>query len=612
MGVTEDKDQEQFTKQLLYYLGGFAVGVPFFVLRDYARETLSLRWRSWMTSYYMKRYFKNRTFYKIQSQSLIDNPDQRINDDLSAFTGTALAFSLTLLNAVVDLVSFSNILYGIYPPLFVVLIVYSLGGTAISVFLGKSLVNLNFMQEKKEADFRYGLVRVRENAESIAFYGGEENELQLLLDRFRRAYQNLSELLIASRNLEFFTNGYRYLIQILPAAVVAPMFFAGKIEFGVINQSVSAFNHILSDFSLIVFQFQSISAFSAVIDRLGEFDDLLGENGSSLSPRRDSIDGINISFKSGSPSVLSSNGSQMQSEPGIVLEICDLTLLTPRGGNILITDFNMELKDKDHLLVMGPSGCGKTSLLRALAGLWTSGTGDIIYHARDSRQLQTATLGSNEPSNIKPEGEELLQSSKQRRDNGIFFVPQRPYMVLGTLRQQLLYPTWTANIHQSPTNDAQSKAPLSFLSEVSTSDGVGAKPEMPSTDELIRVLEVVRLGYILPRFNGMDSVHDWASVLSLGEQQRLAFARLLLAKPTLVLLDESTSALDDTNEVHLYSQIEAAGITYISVGHRKTLHRFHNKVLYISKSDSATGSLRNWELKPTDQKSIEESSPFAS
>ncbi|VAH74483.1 unnamed protein product [Triticum turgidum subsp. durum] len=612
MGVTEDKDQEQFTKQLLYYLGGFAVGVPFFVLRDYARETLSLRWRSWMTSYYMKRYFKNRTFYKIQSQSLIDNPDQRINDDLSAFTGTALAFSLTLLNAVVDLVSFSNILYGIYPPLFVVLIVYSLGGTAISVFLGKSLVNLNFMQEKKEADFRYGLVRVRENAESIAFYGGEENELQLLLDRFRRAYQNLSELLIASRNLEFFTNGYRYLIQILPAAVVAPMFFAGKIEFGVINQSVSAFNHILSDFSLIVFQFQSISAFSAVIDRLGEFDDLLGENESSLSPQRDSIDGINISFKSGSPSVLSSNGSQMQSDPCIVLEICDLTLLTPRGGNILITDFNMELKDKDHLLVMGPSGCGKTSLLRAFAGLWTSGTGNIIYHARDSRQLQTANLVSNEPSNMKPEGEELLQSSKQRRDNGIFFVPQRPYMVLGTLRQQLLYPTWTANIHQAPTNDAQSKAPLSFLSEVSTSDGVGAKPEMPSTDELIQVLEVVRLGYILPRFNGMDSVHDWASVLSLGEQQRLAFARLLLAKPTLVLLDESTSALDDTNEVHLYSQIEAAGITYISVGHRKTLHRFHNKVLYISKSDSTTGSLRNWELKPTDQKSIEESSPFAS
>ncbi|XP_031283371.1 uncharacterized protein LOC116142056 [Pistacia vera] len=264
-----NKDQEQFTKQLLYYLGGFAGGIPFFVLRDYARETLALRWRSWMTKYYIDRYLTDQTFYRIQSQSIIDNPDQRIVDDLSSFTGTSLSFSLTLFNAAVDLISFSNILYGIYPPLFVVLLVYSIGGTAISVFLGKGLVNLNFLQEKKEADFRYGLVRVRENAESIAFYGGEENEMQLLLQRFKSAFENLTQLLISSRNLEFFTNGYRYLIQILPAAVVAPMYFSGKIEFGVINQSVSAFNHILGDFSLIVFQFQSISAFSAVIDRLG-------------------------------------------------------------------------------------------------------------------------------------------------------------------------------------------------------------------------------------------------------------------------------------------------------------------------------------------------------
>lgn len=172
-----------------------------------------------MTSYYMRRYFKNRTFYQIQSQSIIDNPDQRIVDDLSAFTGTALAFSLTVFNAAVDLISFSNILFGIHPPLFVVLFVYSIGGTAISVNLGKvyfklflsfliydlvafnllifscfnqDLVTLNFMQEKKEADFRYGLVRVRENAESIAFYGGEGNEIQLLLQRFASAFENLS------------------------------------------------------------------------------------------------------------------------------------------------------------------------------------------------------------------------------------------------------------------------------------------------------------------------------------------------------------------------------------------------------------------------------------
>lgn len=186
----------------------------------------------------------------------------------------------------------------------------------------------------------------------------------------------LQELLIASRNLEFFTSGYRYLIQILPAAVVAPMYFSGKIEFGVINQSVSAFNHILSDFSLIVFQFQSISAFSAVIDRLGdlsislslslppvdklnfikffitgEFDDLLDGNGSSLSSQNNSVDDINIIFKSGS-SVVSSNGSLTQSDPCLVLEILNLTLITPRSGNVLITDLTLELKDKDHLLVL--------------------------------------------------------------------------------------------------------------------------------------------------------------------------------------------------------------------------------------------------------------------
>ncbi|KAL0328690.1 UNVERIFIED_CONTAM: ABC transporter D family member 2, chloroplastic [Sesamum calycinum] len=298
----------------------------------------------------------------------------------------------------------SNILYGIYPPLFLVLLGYSLGGTAISVYLGRGLVTLNFLQEKKEADFRYGLVRVRENAESIAFYNGEENEMQLLLQRFRSAFENLSKLLISSRNLEFFTNGYRYLIQILPAAVVAPMYFSGKIEFGVINQSVSAFNHILGDFSLIVYQFQAISAFSAVIDRLGSLP------------------------------------------------------------------FLMRGKDMD------------------------------------------------------------------------------------------------------------------------------ASPVKPTTDDLIRVLEDVRLGYILSRFD-LDCTYEWSSVLSIGEQQRLAFARLLLSKPKLVLLDESTSALDEANEAHLYKLIGTTGITYISIGHRRTLYEHHKNVLHISPVEP-TSVLPNWSFEP--------------
>ncbi|XP_057725978.1 ABC transporter D family member 2, chloroplastic isoform X1 [Arachis stenosperma] len=590
-----NKDQEQFTKQLLYYLGGFAGGIPFFVLRDYARETLSLRWRSWMTSYYMDRYLKDRTFYKIQSQSIIDNPDQRIVDDLSSFTGTALSFSLTLFNAAVDLISFSNILYGIYPPLFVVLLVYSVGGTAISVFLGRELVTLNFLQEKKEADFRYGLVRVRENAESIAFYGGEDSEMQLLLQRFKSAFENLTRLLISSRNLDFFTSGYRYLIQILPAAVVAPMYFSGKIEFGVINQSVSAFNHILGDFSLIVYQFQAISAFSAVINRLGEFDDILDRSSSkSLS---DTLEDIHITYKDfRSSSALESNGSTPSESYETLLEINNLTLKTP-SESTLIRDLSVTIKEKDNLLVMGPSGSGKTSLLRALAGLWRTGTGKIVYYVKGGEESERMiSSDANTPSinvaNDTFEDHGKFASKKSR----IFFLPQRPYMVLGTLRQQLLYPIWTDDT-VSTSGDTEQKNVLPFLTKFPNSDIIKDKPMKPTTNELIKVLEDVRLGYLLARFS-LDSTYEWSSVLSLGEQQRLAFARLLLSRPQLVLLDESTSALDEANEAHLYQLIGAADITYISIGHRSTLRYYHSKILSISTADSDDEQL-NWSIGPT-------------
>ncbi|XP_019443662.1 PREDICTED: ABC transporter D family member 2, chloroplastic-like isoform X3 [Lupinus angustifolius] len=590
----QDKDQEQFTTQLFYYLGAFAGGIPFFVLRDYARETLSLRWRSWMTSYYMDRYLKDQTFYKIQSQSIIDNPDQRIVDDLSSFTGTALSFSLTFFNAAVDLISFSNILFGIYPPLFIVLLVYSIGGTAISVFLGRGLVSLNFLQEKKEADFRYGLVRVRENAESIAFYSGEESEMQLLLQRFRSAFENLSQLLVSSRNLDFFTSGYRYVIQILPAAVVAPMYFSGKIEFGVINQSVSAFNHILGDFSLIVYQFQAISAFSAVINRLGEFDDILDR--SSSKTLSDTIEDIHVSYKDfRSSSVLETNGSIPPEKYETLLEIENLTLKTP-SESTLIRNLSLVIKEKDHLLVMGPSGSGKTSLLRAMASLWKTGTGKITYYLKDGEDPEQAIFSDVKTAHDTSEG-----SGKSIRSNSrIFFLPQRPYMVLGTLRQQLLYPTWgDETVAVSDSTDPKNNLPL--LANMPNSDNMKDKPVKPTTDELIKVLDDVRLGYLLARFS-LDSTHEWSSVLSLGEQQRLAFARLLLSKPQLVLLDESTSALDEANEVHLYQRIEAAGITYISIGHRSTLCDYHDMILRISTVDANDEQL-NWSVEPTKRES---------
>ncbi|KAI6691697.1 hypothetical protein NL676_028525 [Syzygium grande] len=590
-----NKDAEQFTKQLLYYLGGFAFGIPFFVLRDYAREILALRWRSWMTRYYMERYLKDRTFYKIQSQSIIDNPDQRIVDDLSSFTGTALSFSLTFFNAAVDLISFSNILYGIYPPLFVVLVIYSIGGTAISVLLGKGLVTLNFLQEKKEADFRYGLVRVRENAESIAFYGGEENELHLLLQRFSSAFENLTQLLISSRNLEFFTNGYRYLIQILPAAVVAPMYFSGKIEFGVINQSVSAFNHILGDFSLIVYQFQAISAFSAVIDRLGEFDDILGSSTSKYAD--DSTQHIHLICHNACLG-FEGNGPVTMDKFQKLLHIENLTLQTPTSKTTLIKELSLQINCNDSLLVMGPSGSGKTSFLRAIAGLWDSGSGTITFYVQDV-EFTKSTISKDIASlevNTAISNLRELEKTPSQIPRSIFFLPQRPYMNLGTLREQLLYPTWLEGATPNSNGNSSTGMPP-FLAQKPISGDGSKRPRMPTTDDLVKVLEDVRLDYLLARFESLDSTYEWSSVLSLGEQQRLAFARLLLSKPKLVLLDESTSALDEDNEAHLYQLIKAAGITYVSIGHRRTLFNYHNAIV-VSEEKSQDGNHTSFSSDP--------------
>ncbi|KAL2896587.1 ABC transporter D family member 2 chloroplastic [Bienertia sinuspersici] len=518
-------------------------------LANFAKDTLSLRWRSWMTTYYMNRYLQNQSFYKIQSQSTIDNPDQRIVDDLSTFTGTALSFSLTLFNAAIDLISFSNILFGIYPPLFVVLLVYSIGGTAISIYLGKGLVTLNFLQEKKEADFRYGLVRVRENAESIAFYSGEENEMQMLVQRFRSAFQNLTRLLVASRNLDFFTSGYRYLIQILPAALVAPMYFSGKIEFGVINQSVSAFNHILGDVSLIIYQFQAISAFSAVIDRLGEFDDLLDNN--SSENLTDSTANVSVVYQNvnatTNQTLLDSNGPLTAESCKKLVDLENLTLVTPEKATILM-DLTLSIHEKDHLLIAGPSGSGKTSLLRAMAGLWTSGSGKITFYVKDSENFQPSTAHENT---------EESKPFKNRSSSGIFFYR----------RNHIWF--WELCVSSCP--------PFLLCAEGSDGGAITRQPK-PTDEELIKVLEDVRLGYLLPRF-GLNSSCEWSSILSLGEQQRLAFARLLLAKPYLILLDESTSALDEDNEAHLYHLIEAAV-----------------KVLHITNSDPQFTKY-NWTIK---------------
>jgi putative ATP-binding cassette transporter len=470
------------------YFCGFLAGIPVVAFYSYGQSYMGMRWREWMTGDFLKRWFKNRRYYEIEAASQIDNPDQRIMEDIRSFTRTSLTFLLVILGSFMDLVSFTGILWSKSILLVCVVLGYSLTGTALTVLIGRRLVGLNFNQLRYEADFRFSLVHARENAESIAFYQGEKPEIARISDRFRSVLRNFGLLIGWQRNLSFFTTAYSYLPVVLPFLVLFPQYFGGKIQYGDMVQANFAFTQVYAALSLIVSQIEQITNFAAGVERLSTFSD-------ALSPADAAVTGI-----------------QCQDSDGFAM--AGMTLLTPNRGRTLIRDVTMELGDHDNLLVVGQSGVGKSSLLRAIAGLWTQGAGMV----------------------------------KRPPLSQVFFLPQKPYMLLGSLRDQLLYPKLDRNVPDA---------------------------------ELRRVLKTMRLEDLPERVGGFDAELDWANLLSLGEQQRLAFARLLLNKPGFAVLDEATSALDVENEASLYGKLKELGIRYISAGHRRSILDYHDRVLEL-------------------------------
>jgi vitamin B12/bleomycin/antimicrobial peptide transport system ATP-binding/permease protein len=474
------------------YFCGFLVGIPIVAMYGYVQDYLGMRWREWMTGEFLGNYFKDRHYYEIEARGEIDNPDQRIMEDIRSFTRTSLSFLLILLGSLMDLVSFSGILWSKSALLVAVVIGYSVVGTGLTALIGRRLVRLNFNQLRYEADFRYSLIHVRDNTESIAFYQGEKPEVAQINTRFRRVLNNFNLLIGWQRNLSFFTSAYSYLPVVLPYLIMFPQYFSGKIEYGDMVQANFAFTQVYAALSLIVAQIEPITNFAAGVQRLSAFAD-------AVSPER-------------------------APEPGITTRPADhfgldhVTLMTPGRKRILIRDLTLNPEGGTNLLVVGQSGIGKSSLLRAIAGLWTQGEGTVE----------------------RPAIEE------------IFFLPQRPYMLLGSLREQLLYPHLETQVPEA---------------------------------ELRRVLEVVRLSDLPERVDGFDVELDWGDVLSLGEQQRLAFARLLISRPGYAVLDEATSALDVENEANLYGRLKAMGVHYISVGHRSSIVDFHDRVLELQAAD---------------------------
>lgn len=492
MTAIANRNMAGFTWQAKIYIGVFAASTVVAVLSRFTEERLGLLWREWQTRQLVTRYLADRTYYRMKETGQVENLDERIAEDVRALTVTTLSFVLMVLNGIITVVAFSGVMWSISPLLFGVAIVYAICGTSMSIVLGRRLVGLDSRQMDKEANLRATLIHVRENAESIALSHREERLQALLLRRIRELADNFRRIIAVNRNLGFFTTGYNYLILIIPALVVAPLFIDGEIEFGVIAQSAMAFAQLVGAFSLIVSQFQSISSFTAVVSRLGSLWEGIEDARSS------EVLGLEV----------------VKEDECMAYE--HVTLKSAENDTLLINDLSVSIPCGTRLLVAGPNEAAKVALFRATAGIWETGGGRILR-----------------PSLEK-----------------IFFLPERPYLPPGTLRHVLL-----------------------------RSD----REEATGDDQIIAMLRALNVESVLTRIGGLDvEQDDWVSILSLGEQQLIAFTCLLLAAPRFAFLDRPGTALTPEQVDHILKVLSNRSITYVTIGEDGEIIRNYDAVLELT------------------------------
>ncbi|MBR6678955.1 MAG: ABC transporter ATP-binding protein/permease [Phascolarctobacterium sp.] len=476
----------------------------------YLQQVLILNWRRWLTERFIEIWRKNKTYYNLQMFGKdTDNPDQRISEDVRLFVEMTLSFAIGLLKSVTTLASFVVILYELSGSLkftifgqqweisgylFWAAFFYSVLGTWVTHLVGRKLVKLNFIQQRYEADFRFAMIRLRESSESVAFYRGEVQEGRVFKERFTLLLDNFWKIITKQKQLVWLNSGYSQIAIIFPFVAAMNRYLAKEFTLGGLMQVASAFGRVQDSLSYFVDTYSSLATWQSVVMRLTYFGRHMQEV--SADAERFHLDRFVAA-------------GEVRAE-NMQVDLPD--------GTPLLKDVTFTLEPGANVLIKGVSGSGKSTLLRAIAGIWPYVEGTIAL----------------------PEQEKLM------------FIPQKPYLPLGSLREALLYP--------------------------------GNKPV--SDEVLVALMEQCQIGYLQDK---LDIVADWSHVLSVGEQQRLAFVRAHIQEPLWLFLDEATSALDEETEAKMYTLVggRLPATTIVSIGHRSTLNKYHQHILRLDKANKS-------------------------
>ena len=508
----QNYDSDAVYRGLLRFTGLAFAHIAFAVYSYYLQQRLALRWRKWMTKNYLAKWTGQQMYYRLEmfSQGTADNPDQRISEDINLFTARTLSFMSGLLRSATTIVCFIFVLWNlsevlsfsaagqeihIYGYLVWTALAYSVLGTWITHKVGHRLVSLNYLQQKLEADFRFSMVRLRETAESVAFYNGAAKEESFLSNRFMTLLRNTLFIVKKQKQLSWLTNSYAQIAIIFPFVVAVPRYLSQNISLGGLMQIANCFGKVQDAMSYFVDVYASLAEWQSCAERLLSFDKHIAAIEKETEEK---------------------SGSLVREETPDRLRLTDVTISVPamdenKRTREIISSAACTIRSGEHVILKGPSGSGKSTLLRTLAGFWPYVKGHISMPA---------------PSEM-------------------MFIPQKPYIPMGTSAEAASYPLETAD--------------KEILSPLLMEYGLSHLMEKPDTEA------------------------DWSHILSLGEQQKLAFVRVFLRKPKWVFLDEATSAMDEETEEKMYRLLTALpGTTVISIGHRSTLDKWHDRVLRIT------------------------------